>query len=1026
MSATPKLCRRHRTRWPVAEGARASLFTIGLDRGFADALVEGVMVRHGGDSMALARGICILPNRRAVGAVRDAFVRRAGGAVLLPRLVSLGDGDLDEAVGSALDRVDDAAITAPVIDPMLRQLRMASLIGRLRGDAPTGELLRLAKSVLTAIDQLQIEAIPFAEFLALQDDEMMPRHWEAAFATLRAVLRQWPDEVAAIGCIDGTEARNQQLHATAQRWRHHGLPASFVIAAGISTSAPAVARLLRVIAFAPGGAVVLPHVDLSMDEEEWDALGDDPRKVALLGEGRAGQESHPQYHLKLLLERMGLARQEISPWPQQAPARATPNRVEFARRMTAAAQFTHDWPDLTAAQRRLNGVRFHALPNPAQEAMTIALLMREALETEGRTAALVTPDRAIAARVAAQLSRWDIVADDSAGTALHATPAGEFLLALAAVAASDFAPVELMALLTHPLTSRVDGRLAWLDMVRQLDLVLRGPRPPMGLDGLSRYIAASHRASDALKTWWVEVAGILAPMGDGAVDRSLAEWRSLLWSAVSALGGDAVWAQADGRALSQFMDAWSTHAAALTPAVTARDILSILRQLMESTTVRPPQGGHPRLFIWGLIEARLQRADLMILAGLNEGQWPPRPTVDPWLAPVIRRRLGLPGMSRQVGLSSHDFVCALGAEDVVVTRSRREGGAPTVASRLWLRMEALLEKAAFENAQRHPHPGWAERIDQAPSVPRMPRPRLAAAAQYRPDRLSVTEVDLLHADPFAFFARNALSLSRLDALDAEPNAALRGTMVHAVLDRWLKAGEWTEAAMEGAIADMLADPSINAIVRGLWAPRLHQAMMRFVGFILAGRADGREPIVDAAERRGSTIVNGIRLSGKPDRIDRLADGTLAIVDYKTGSSPMRRQVEAGYALQLGLLGMMAEQGAFTDQAERTTLFEYWRTNRKNGESGWVETPFMRGTKEKPANLTPDNFVAEAQAVLTTLIATYLTGDAPFVAKLAPEYAPYADYDQFMRLDEWITGDERDAGSVEPGTQDADSSGGVTA
>lgn len=996
----------------MAEPARPGLFTIALDRGFADALVEGIMLRHGGDALSLARGICILPNRRAAVAVRDAFVRKAGGALLLPRLVSLGDGDLDDAAGAALDRIDDADLTPPVVDPVQRALRMAALVGKLRVGTPASELLRLAQSVLAAIDQMQIETIDFAEFLALQDTEPMPRHWEEAFATLRAVMRQWPAELAALGCIDGTDARNRQLHATARRWRQHGLPAPFVIAAGISTSAPAVARLLRVVAFSPGGAVVLPHVDTGMTEEQWGALGDDPRKLALLGEGTAGQEAHPQYHIKLLLERMGVTRDEIRPWPTQDSVEPTRNRVDFARRMIASARFTHDWPDLTPAQRWLGGVRFHALANPAHEAMTIALLMRETLETEGRTAALVTPDRNIAARVAAQLSRWGIVADDSAGTPLHATPAGEFLLGLVALVASDFAPVELLALLSHPLASRDDRRLEWLDMVRQLDLALRGPRPAPGLTGLSEHIAAVKRVPDALKIWWQGLAALFAPIADGARAATLGEWRDKLWTASMSLGGDAVWGQADGRALSHFMAGLAAHADSFDQPVSAQDILGMMRQMMASVTVRPPQGGHPRLFIWGLIEARLQRADLMILAGLNEGQWPPRPSPDPWLAPLVRRRLGLPGVARQIGLSSHDFLSALGASDVVVTRSRRDGGAPTVASRLWLRMEALLKAEKFREASQAPYPGWAEAIDRSPAVARTARPAIVAAKSYRPKQLSITEVDTLCADPFAFFARNALNLSRLRALDAELDASLRGTMVHDVLRDWLRGGDWSEAAMDAAFDAMLASPSVNALVRDLWGPRLRQAMHQFVRLVGNGVAEGRFPIVDAAERRGVVTISGITLTGKPDRIDRMADGSLAIVDYKTGSSPKREQVDAGHALQLGLLGMMAEQGAFTDADEHASLFEYWRTNRKTGSSvaGWVETPFRRGIDEKPANFTADNFADAAQSILQNLIADYLVGDRAFVAKLAPKYAPYADYNQFMRLAEWATGDERDGTS----------------
>src|SRR3546814_14066377 len=90
----------------------------------------------------------------------------------------------------------------------------------------------------------------------------------------------------------------------ARRWRDDP-PPGFVIAAGITTSAPAVGRLLRVISRLPNGEVVLPGLDLGMADEEWDLLG--PVET---GDGRVYHcESHPQFQLQLLLDHMGVGRE---------------------------------------------------------------------------------------------------------------------------------------------------------------------------------------------------------------------------------------------------------------------------------------------------------------------------------------------------------------------------------------------------------------------------------------------------------------------------------------------------------------------------------------------------------------------------------------------------------------------------------------------------------------------------------------------------------------------------------------------
>lgn len=994
----------------MAEGGRRpAIYTIPVDRAFADALVAGVIAQHGANRLDLAAGMILLPNNRAITAVRDAFIRHSGGALLLPRLVALGDADLDESVGAALDRIDaDEEPLPPAITPMRRRFLLAQMIVAERPGTPVGEAVRLADSLARVIDLLTIEEVPL-ERLAALEDEGLAGHWQDAFALLQRLVTLWPALLASDGAMDRAARRNAVYDRVARRWSSQGLPVPFVLAAGITSTAPAIARLLRAIAFAPGGAVLLPHFDTAMHDAWWEALGDDP---AYQMEGpRQPLDGHPHLHLKLLLDRMGLAREEVQPWSGTSPVDGPASRPALIRQLFAPADFSAAWQKADKAERDASGIALVECATPAEEALAIAMAMREAVETPEKTAALVTPDRAIAIRVAGHLSRWGITADDSAGQPLTSTPAGELLLSLAGAAAGGFAPVELIALLSHPYVATED-RLPWLDRVRELDLVLRGPRPAAGLanlDALLRARMAEPKISDsqreqrkALQSWWsrtvmpllLGIEGRFA--ADAAVD--LSTILASLREALALLSADTVWTGAAGRALAALFEEIEADAALLTASVDPREVVPLLAQLMRDVAVRPPQGGHPRLFIWGLIEGRLQRADRMILAGLNEGQWPQLPSPDPWLAPMLRRRLGLPGLDRPSGLAAHDFASALGAGEVLITRSQRQGTAPTVASRLLLRLEALVGDRSLM-AGDGDYAELAAALDGCAAPQPIARPAPAPPREKRPTRLSVTEVDTLLADPFAFYARNALGLYRLDPLDAEPTPAWRGTMVHAVLERWLKQGMASTDSVDPLLDELLAGPGVSPLLRALWAPRLRPALRWAVEeMVRMQREEGRVPILAASEERGEISIDGIRLSGKPDRIDRLAEGSLAVIDYKTGSSPAKRSVEALYALQLGLIGMMAQQGAFGGEQGPVSAFEYWRTNRQPGSDsfGWIDGPFLK----KDATVDAANFAELAEQRLREGIARWVNGDEPFKAKLAPEYAPYADYDQLMRLEEW--------------------------
>ncbi|WP_082545341.1 MULTISPECIES: double-strand break repair protein AddB [unclassified Sphingomonas] len=1003
---------------------RPAVFTIPAHRAFADALAAGLVAHHGPDPIALARTTLLVPNNRAARAISDAFVRRAEGGLLLPRLVAIGDPELDERLGGLLDPIGEDAEEPipPAIDPLERQMILARLTGEARAAAGDpidgGEAIRLAGELGRTLDQLLIEQVPPARLRDLVSLPELSEHWQRSLAMLDTILTRWPAELAARGRIDLAERRNRLLDRVARGWRLRPPPGP-VIAAGVSSTTPAVARLLGIVARLPQGMVVLPGLDTVSDDEEWQALGphepgDDgsrpPRPL----------ESHPQYALKRLLDRMGVGRAEVEIWRWGGGRDARAVRSRAIANAMAPAAFTDKWHRLPPAERRLSGVRAIELANPAEEAQVIAIALREAIETPGRTAALVTPDRVLARRVAAHLARWGIVADDSAGTPLSLTPAGTLLLAVAEAAAEGFAPVPLLALLKHPLVRRGDARGAWLDGVRKLDIALRGPRPPAGIDGITRYLrdgdGHARRARAPAIAWWDEVRPLLEPL-EGAFSRSdnpppapplegRGEGNSLqallaaVREGIATLAGDPAWGGPDGRAAADLiaeLEAWAPIGpAAFEPA----GLAPTLRLLMDAVAVRPPQGGHPRLSIWGLLEARLQHADLMVLGGLNEGVWPALPSPDPWLAPRIRAELGLGGLETRIGLAAHDFAMALGAPELIVTRARRDARAPTIASRFWLRLEAMTGGITRE----HRLPNWAAAIDRPADRQFLRRPEPAPPAADRPKVIAVTKLDRLQADPFAFYADAMLQLRPLDAVDADPTPAWRGTAVHAVFEAWMKQDDCDPDRLVPRAEAMLRAMAAHPVMQALWEPRLKAALEWVADRMREERAQGRRPI--AAELDGTTEIAGITLKGKVDRIDRLADGTLAIVDYKTGKPPSAAQVEAGYAMQLGLLGLIAARGGFDGVAGDPLAFEYWSLAKDRDAFGQIRSPV--GGK---AHIAPQDFVAHAAAILSGAIERWLTGTEPFTAKLAPEYSPYADYDQLMRLDEWYG---RGSGGAEDG------------
>ncbi|BBK45033.1 double-strand break repair protein AddB [Allostella vacuolata] len=1008
-----------------------TIYSIPAGVPFVDALAEGMMARAGGDPLRLARMTVLLPTRRAGRALREAFLRLGDGRpLLLPRMTPLGDVDADELVLAPADEGGpDGGLDGPLaLSGLNRQLLLARLVLAWGANQPDGaagpsgapspaQAAALAGELGRLLDQLQTEGIDPARLAELGGD--FARHWERTLSFLGILTGAWPALLADRQLVDPADRRDRLLRLQAERWRRHP-PDGPVIAAGSTGSIPATALLLSVVARLPDGALVLPGLDNAGDPILWPAIAADP--------------THPQHGMARLLDGLGVAPHTVPDWPWPAGARTGP-RARLIAEALRPAEATEVWtrPDWRTAARlepagvdaALAGIARIDCPGPHEEAGTIALLLREVLETPGRTAALVTPDRTLARRVAAELARWDIVIDDSAGTPLDTTAPGAFLRLLAEAFADQAAPVPLLALLKHPLAAGGMAPARFRRRVRRLErAVLRGARPAPGIAGIA---AALGDGSDALRRFVDALDRDVRPFA-AAIAAPAVDLKTLVRSHVAAAealaatdreaGSDRLWRGEAGEAAARFV-AELLDAVDDFPPVPGATYTGLFDALSGAVAVRPAYGSHPRLHIWGPLEARLQQTDRLILGGLNEGTWPGIARSDPWLNRPMRARLGLPPPERRVGLAAHDFVQAASASEVFLTRAVKVEGTPTVASRWLLRLDTVLEALGRAMPTAGAPRVWQQRLDDRDAgpdgvpVPRPPRPiappRPKPPVALRPRHLRVTEIETWLADPYAIYARHLLRLRPLDPLDMDPGAAERGTMIHRALDRFIHdhppPGPLPPDALprlldhgRAALAELLQRP----IVRAFWWPRF----VRIAEWFLAEEAARRGAITASrTECDGLWVLDApagpFRLSGRADRIDLLATGEAAIIDYKTGVVPSARAVMSGRSPQLPLEAAMAAAGAFPGIPQGPVAsLAYWRLS---GAAPAGEVSEIARSREQVEAL-----VADARDGLAALIARFDQAETPYLAQPRPEWAPrFSDYAHLARVGEWADGAAED-------------------
>ena len=976
--------------------ASRAVYSISPDVPFVDALAAGIRASAGDDPAALAAVTVLLPTRRACRALTDAFLRESGGRpLLLPRMMPLGDVDEDELAigGPAEDEPSADPAVPPAISNLRRQLLLSRLVLAIRKEETSpDQAARLAAELARLVDQVHTERL---EFRRLPDlvPEKFARHWQITLRFLAILTESWPKILAEEGCIDPADRRNRLLEAQARAWRQ-APPSTPVIAAGSTGSVPATADLLDVVAGLPSGTLVLPGLDTEADDETWAAL----------------EPSHPQFGMAQLLERLGVDRHTVRPWPATAGADTHPLRTALINRALRPAATAdvgrHDEPPSADALADITRVD---APGPEEEARVIALIMRETLEHADRTAALVTPDRALARRVTCELERWDVAVDDSAGRPLAETQPGAFLRLTARMAIENLAPVPLLAALKHPLAACGMPASGLRSQVRRLERsALRGLRPAPGIAGLEAALADKADGSSPLL---LPLAAAMHPLRV-VLERGTATLRELLRAHVAVAealattdqqpGAERLWGGDAGEAAAAFI-AELAEAGEDFEAIAVDAYPALLDVLMVARAVRPRYGRNPRLAIWGPLEARLQRADVMILGSLNEDTWPPKAQASPWMSRPMLQAFGLPLPERRIGLSAHDFTQAFSAPRVWLTRASRTEGTPTVPCRWLLRLENLLrgtdaEKALTRDAGLWLH--WQDKLDEPSAFAPVDRPTPRPPVEARPRKLSATQVETWMRDPYAIYARHVLRLKALKPIDDDPGAADYGALIHKALEIFVRenpgavpadAFERLLDAGRRAFGNMLDRPGIRAF----WWPRFERIARWFVDVERERRAGLR---ASATEVKGSLTLDApagpFELTAIADRIDTLADGTLAVIDYKTGAPPTKREVAAGFAPQLPLEAAIAEAAGFAGVARApVSTLEYWRL--KGGDPAGERTP---------AGDDPETLTREAVDGLRKLIAAFDFEGTAYESRPRPEAAPrFSDYEHLARVKEWSAG-----------------------
>lgn len=1011
-----------------ATSARLNLFTIPSGQSFlsclADVLSDGSLCSSSSidrDPLALARMTVFLPTRRSCHALRDELIARAATpAVLLPRIRALDDIDEDEAdplhpLLPAMSCLDRKLILTHLVLRWQESVK-AHMLGLTPPSFPgaPAHAARLAADLALLMDALENQDIDFNSLKDLVPEDYAA-YWSGILEFLGLFIEAWPAILAERGVMSAAARRNALFDAMTARLTCQ-MPDDPIVVAGSTGTLPATARLLKAVALLPHGAVVLPGLDVRMDEAAWRHIKEE-----------SNAESHPQRGMARLLRFLGVDRNivhELGP-PPDVPSLMRARLAGEALRpaVSCGGSVAADRCEPWQCDAVLEGLSYVEAANVQEEALIIALMMREAVEHPECRVALVTPDRGLARCVMAELNRWNIIVDDSAGLSLAKTPYGLFARLSAELLSRQCSSLSLLSLLKNPLC-RFGERRGWTDEAARLleRLILRKEGHGSGVDGLrdalNHVVDMAEGARHLLEMLLDRLERSLSLLADLSCEGEapFSEIVRVHWALLESLmresqdgDDDAAPAISDGktgcRELAEFFEKLSSASDASFQ-IALTDYPGLLMSYMRDSCVRSVGNAHPRLFIWGLLEARMMYVDRLILGGLNEDAWPARGACDPWLNHAMRATLGLHTVERQIGLAAHDFVQAFSMPGVTLTRSLKSQGAQTVKSRWLLRLDTALRLRGVKEGLRPNGDLWRRRAQRLcdsglreQALPPAPCPPLAA----RPRCLPVSQIGTWLRDPYALYARYILRLRPLDPLPPALDHARFGIAFHDILAEFMKQnpdfndGHRAEA-MLCAIGDrVFASLSNMPEIWVFWRRYFRRVARWFVSREANDQNDRVRSFCEVSGRlRWGDDENGFTLTARADRIDILTNGSLAIYDYKTGQLPTRGDVDSGLELQLYLEAEIALRDGFDMDVPYKSVHGIERLSYIN-VSGGQRTGNIVDVNVMPWDLNPTPL-----ETVRNLVAEFDDPGKPYCSSVQPKFEGRFNgrYDHLARVREW--------------------------
>jgi len=939
----------------------AGVFNIPSSVNFLERLADYVI--QTADS--LADVVIFLPSMRSCASLRDIFINRAlqSGAGFLPLIQPIGDVDdgLEEEV-RAISR--HRAITAAV--KILNEISERCLGKKLHNE----QLILFAESILTFMEEMESYGGNIAMLRELHPEELSS-HWQQTIALLEEFYARFYDAGDELASQISARQQNMKLLQLAEQWIHNP-PDKLIFAAGSTGSHPATARFLSVVSGLPKGFVILHNLDVHSSREAWNI---------------ADETSH-MFPLKKLLTFMEVARTNVHNLYQES------FDSNFITSAMLPAQASGEWYG-KKRNKPDNLPIIACAKNSREESEMVAIMCRDALSQGHKSVAVIAPDKQVIDSVATQLAMHNLVADSPVGMPIIKTPEGVFLMQIAECISEGFSKMTLMQWLQNPFAYLAEfAREKPINYLREIEAdILHGVMSCRDLQDVAGYLQRVARFTPFCRDFFSGIAAYIEGLNLGrhiSFADALSKHVDLLKASING---------ADEQVINRFNGLFE-HLHEISKSVAELGNISIsaypmLLAKMLAEFQDFPESKPYHIKIYTAMEARLLHFDCLIIMGMEEGIWPAKINVDPFLSNGMRAKMGLITEERKCGIQAHDIVNLLGsAKQVYLTNAKRRNGSPTTESRFLLRLKTFAKVAFGVDIVSEKFLIPAKQYEIAAKCEPLPNPDF----KLRPAEISATDFHKIMNNPYEFYCHRILRLIPRDSLDEELDGGDYGNVVHGMMDFMVKnfhemnaanAMEIMQAELAGRISRFTPNPKLGA----MWEPSIMAIMDKVYAFEVERRKNAVNVASEVKGERDISLADGrvIKLTARADRIEYLSNSDIAIIDYKTGSPPTAGSVESGSNPQMAIESVIAASGGFSSGVKRNLgQIAFWELKAKAVDINEVEV--LQDFSQREAVL---------MSKIEKILNYFFSSDTPFyVSGRSISTARISKYSHLERVEEW--------------------------